>query len=676
MDMFSMCIVQQTSPRARRYRNPHPRGTVARRAVARSRTLRGLDRSLRVEVVLGLITSVGEGLVSWPLLLGDVAQGMLLPTLVEVEGQQELLEIAEQWEEEIRWNGELKVDEWTLTSSTVEMRQTRGHLEPRDVCKKWVWRSNKTRLEEDYANVHFFITSSVEFHVLCVDLGFHVVIGVGRLIVRFHRTYTIPSFLVDVVVRLRPVNVKSDCNHYSYIFHIVKTGSFEVLSLQPKRDNEPSIQEAVDAVRVKRNEKTMVGKSDKLGSDLWCGRECCAKDREPHENHTCVLRETWKQCWQQEHRSVVSPSVLSGSVKSDDGRSAWDRLRGKRVWQPAGAGGWDSGLQNRAWRDGKAGTTLDHGNVPGSYGRKRQVEFARSFRKSTRTDHGSVMHSTHSLMCCGIQGLAVETPMASNRRRCTTYSVVKQHGKNPSCWVCLAVSPHRNTVARLQEWKEVRRRIQRLRQWRDLTLLLLKSCCNQISRWRQCQCRCQKMRRRSVRGVKRLLIQTTWKGFVMQTVNFVIVMRQLLSRTGLSYTTDGRVRSFRMETHVWETTQWECHQHEDVHKPKGTESCKCLYHESWSVEWCRRVDNVSCESFGNQMRASTWLQMRCMWEIWQFSLRSRVRKRVRLQVSEPLVVNIAMCWSYWRLRKPVFRRDTSLFCITDLRDSICSVRRS
>ena len=58
---------------------------------------------------------------------------MLLLNLVEVEGQQELLEIDEEGEEEVGWNGELKVEEWTLTSCMDEMRQTRGHLEARDV---------------------------------------------------------------------------------------------------------------------------------------------------------------------------------------------------------------------------------------------------------------------------------------------------------------------------------------------------------------------------------------------------------------------------------------------------------------------------------------------------------------------------------------------------------------
>ena len=36
---------------------------------------------------------------------------VFLLNLVEVKGQQELLEIEEEWEEEVGWNGELKVEE-------------------------------------------------------------------------------------------------------------------------------------------------------------------------------------------------------------------------------------------------------------------------------------------------------------------------------------------------------------------------------------------------------------------------------------------------------------------------------------------------------------------------------------------------------------------------------------
>ena len=44
-----------------------------------------LDVRLCMEVVLGLITCVGQGFVSRPHLLGEVAQGILLLDLVEVE---------------------------------------------------------------------------------------------------------------------------------------------------------------------------------------------------------------------------------------------------------------------------------------------------------------------------------------------------------------------------------------------------------------------------------------------------------------------------------------------------------------------------------------------------------------------------------------------------------------
>ena len=72
--------------------------------------------------------------------------------------------------------------------------------------------------------------------VVSVDLGFHVVIGVGRLNVQqegfirqlhftTHTQYQVQSsFLLDVVVRLCPVIVNSICIPYSCIFHIAKTG--------------------------------------------------------------------------------------------------------------------------------------------------------------------------------------------------------------------------------------------------------------------------------------------------------------------------------------------------------------------------------------------------------------------------------------------------------------------
>ena len=61
--------------------------------------------------------------------------------------------------------------------------------------------------------------------MLCVGLGFHVVTGVVRLIVRFHHAYVIPSFLLDVVIRFYLVIVNSDCSHNYCLLHIAKTGS-------------------------------------------------------------------------------------------------------------------------------------------------------------------------------------------------------------------------------------------------------------------------------------------------------------------------------------------------------------------------------------------------------------------------------------------------------------------
>ena len=62
------------------------------------------------------------------------------------------------------------------------------------------------------------------FMCYVLALVFHVVIGVGRLIFRFHHAYVIPSFLLDVVVRLGLVIVNSDCSHNSCMLHIAKTG--------------------------------------------------------------------------------------------------------------------------------------------------------------------------------------------------------------------------------------------------------------------------------------------------------------------------------------------------------------------------------------------------------------------------------------------------------------------
>ena len=79
-------------------------------------------------------------------------------------------------------------------------------------------RLNKTNKKTTYTHL-----SSVAFHVHCVGLGCHVVIGVGRLVVRFHHAYVMPSFL-HVVVRLHLVIVNSNCSHNYCLLHIAKTG--------------------------------------------------------------------------------------------------------------------------------------------------------------------------------------------------------------------------------------------------------------------------------------------------------------------------------------------------------------------------------------------------------------------------------------------------------------------
>ena len=113
------------------------------------------------------------------------------------------------------------------------------------MCKGWVWQKQKQRLTTKTATlsacsrVHQVCHFIAGFHVLRVDvtldLGFHVVIGVGRLFfqqdwfIRQHFTthtqfQVQSSFLLDVVVRLYPVIVNSNCSHNYSLLHIAKTG--------------------------------------------------------------------------------------------------------------------------------------------------------------------------------------------------------------------------------------------------------------------------------------------------------------------------------------------------------------------------------------------------------------------------------------------------------------------
>ena len=63
-----------------------------------------------------------------------------------------------------------------------------------------------------------------------------------------------------------------------------------------KADNEPAIQALVDAVRVRRGERTMVEKSPKYSHQSNGAVENAVQDRELHENlRVRVARETWLQ---------------------------------------------------------------------------------------------------------------------------------------------------------------------------------------------------------------------------------------------------------------------------------------------------------------------------------------------------------------------------------------------
>ena len=85
--------------------------------------------------------------------------------------------------------------------------------------------SDNSKTDYEDCNTTRTLTCTVEFHVVLrvasLDLGFHVVIGVGRLNVQqdgfirqlhvtTHTQYQVQSsFLLDVVVRLCPVIVNS-----------------------------------------------------------------------------------------------------------------------------------------------------------------------------------------------------------------------------------------------------------------------------------------------------------------------------------------------------------------------------------------------------------------------------------------------------------------------------------
>ena len=103
----------------------------------------------------------------------------------------------------------------------------------------------------------------VGFHVLCVDLGFHVVIGVGPshrsagrfyTSTSFHHAYAIPSTKFPSSGCCGPtLSCHRQLNLYPKFLHIShrENGSFEVLSLQYRRHLR-SRSACVEHVRQKR----------------------------------------------------------------------------------------------------------------------------------------------------------------------------------------------------------------------------------------------------------------------------------------------------------------------------------------------------------------------------------------------------------------------------------------
>ena len=96
----------EASPRARCHRNPHPEEPLLRELWLGQGLCEGLDISLHEVVVLEV------GLVSRPHLLFSGVRSVTTVLKVLEEEQEGLQEIEdEQGEEEVGWNGKLKVEE-------------------------------------------------------------------------------------------------------------------------------------------------------------------------------------------------------------------------------------------------------------------------------------------------------------------------------------------------------------------------------------------------------------------------------------------------------------------------------------------------------------------------------------------------------------------------------------
>ena len=129
-----------------------------------------------------------------------------------------------------------RMSDETLTSCMNEMRQTLGHLEPCDVCKRM---SVTTQTEQELttpracSRVTQVCHVIVGFHVLRVGLGFHDVIGVGRLTIHFHHAHAIPRTKIFSGCGSPTLSCHRQFKQNPKFFHIShrENGSFEVLSL-------------------------------------------------------------------------------------------------------------------------------------------------------------------------------------------------------------------------------------------------------------------------------------------------------------------------------------------------------------------------------------------------------------------------------------------------------------
>ena len=156
-------------------------------------------------------------------------------------------------------------------------------------------------------HIHF---SGVAFHVLCFGLGFHVVIGVGRLVVRFHHAYVIPSFLLDVVVRLCLVIVNSDCDHNHCMLHIAKTGPLRCCPYNRELIETPSWPEYILSTQWQTSRRKwshqgegMFASSPKLQRSMAHGRARAREKPQPGRSTHGFTR----QCMKSKGRSPAVP---------------------------------------------------------------------------------------------------------------------------------------------------------------------------------------------------------------------------------------------------------------------------------------------------------------------------------------------------------------------------------